>query len=541
MRSAGLLWRVALVACVAAGDLSASDVESFGAQDLLDGVVQVKVARGASSPEAAASVAARVMGCAAPRRVFRRGGAHEARHVAFGLDRWFEADCASPDAPRSAAAARAVARYRDRAEPTLLREVEVVEPALRVSPSGFLPDDPLVGEQRPHLEAARVFGAWDFGATGTDDVVVHVVDSGTDVGHPDLVEALWVNGGEVCGNGVDDDSNGYVDDCHGYNHADDSGAELLGASSHGTHCGGLAAATTGNGRYVAGVAGGDGGATTKGARLMTSVVFGASGRNRGFPQAIVYGADHGAHVTSLSWTFTSPNAWNQVVLDAIDYATRAGVSVVAATGNHGSGGEKTWYPAAHAGCLAVTATDRGDRRAAFANHGPYVDVAAPGEKVLSTAPDAATATMTGTSFAAPIVAGVLALMRSVARDGATARDLEDCLLRTARRVRGDARGEETGAGLVDAARAVRCAAGADEAAPTRAPTRHVDVIYDDDACADSASWYRKGKRKRTCAWVAKRPRRRCAKKDKAKVRAVAACRAACAAIWPNTIDAACQA
>ena len=97
-----------------------------------------------------------------------------------------------------------------------------------------------------------------------------MIDSGVDAAHPDLAASLWSNPGEVCGDGVDNDGNGYVDDCHGYNFADD-GVELMGSSSHGTHCSGTVAAATDNALGVAGGAGTGGGAS---AALMTSVIFG---------------------------------------------------------------------------------------------------------------------------------------------------------------------------------------------------------------------------------------------------------------------------
>ena len=476
--------------------------------------------RGAAETSLAGAAAdvARAIDCGAPSRVFRAAGKFEDAHVASrveisdppypetksrdrtsaqvaaGLDLWYAVDCGSEPAPRGLArAAAAGARVED-----------------------WMPDDPLFS--KPTADAINLRGAWDATA-GSPDVVVQVVDDGVDVDHPDLERNVWTNPGEVCGNGVDDDGNGYVDDCRGYNHADDSGADLLGASNHGTHCAGVVGAASGNGLSIAGVAGGLG---SPGARLMTSVVFGKT-RSRGYPDAIAYGADHGAHVCSLSWTFSSPDAYNQAVLDAIDYAVAAGVVVVAAAGNGGS--DAAWYPAAYGPVVAVTATDRDGDLASFANRGAWVDVAAPGERVVSTVPGGGVATMTGTSMAAPLVAGVVALALATGAPGAAA---VECLLATAK----DLGASGAGAGAVHARRAVRCAA----PAPSAAPTVDVEVVHD-GVCVDSSSWFRRSKKGKlkTCAWAAKKPGKRCAKADDADVRAVDACRAACASIWPNTL------
>ncbi len=80
-----------------------------------------------------------------------------------------------------------------------------------------------------------------------------MVDPGS---HEDLQLNIWRNPGEICGNGIDDDDNGYIDDCHGYNHAEDTGVNLLGEGWHGSHCAGTISADTDNGKGVAGVAGG---------------------------------------------------------------------------------------------------------------------------------------------------------------------------------------------------------------------------------------------------------------------------------------------
>ena len=165
----------------------------------------------------------------------------------------------------------------------VVADVVFVEPELSVIPTSA--NDPLLDTQT-HYPAINLFEAWDI-ERGNPNVVVQVLDSGIDMAHPDLQMNIWRNVDEICGNGLDDDGNGYVDDCHGYNHADDRGDDLLGGSWHGTHCGGTIAADTDNGIGVAGVAGGT--PTSPGVQLMISVGFGDT-TTGGFAEALVYGS-----------------------------------------------------------------------------------------------------------------------------------------------------------------------------------------------------------------------------------------------------------
>ena len=150
--------------------------------------------------------------------------------------------------------------------------------------------------------------------------------------HPDLQNNKWKNTNEIsCDNGIDDDGNGFIDDCQGYNHADGSGTVLDGSGSHGSHCAGTIAADSDNGVGVAGVAGGKG-ASNPGASLMINTCFGQYSTG-GFGAALLYGGDHGAHVSSNSWGYTAPGVYDPSVIEAIDYAVGKGVIVVFAAGN----------------------------------------------------------------------------------------------------------------------------------------------------------------------------------------------------------------
>ncbi|KAK7249488.1 serine-type endopeptidase [Aureococcus anophagefferens] len=245
---------------------------------------------------AVADKVASILECdAAPARVFREGGKFEAAHKAAGLDLHYQVSCGK-DADHTAASKETFAALMKFLDSDDHDGVALVEAEYDESLS-WTPDDPSLGTQT-HYDAIGMAAAWDV-TKGSADVVVQVLDTGIDMSHPDLQMNIWRNEGEICGDGVDNDGNGYVDDCHGYNHADDTGTDLLGNHWHGSHCGGTIAADNNNGLGVAGVAGGDGSADS-GVKLMISVGFGKTAVD-GFAEALVYGADMGAQISSNSW------------------------------------------------------------------------------------------------------------------------------------------------------------------------------------------------------------------------------------------------
>ncbi|KAH8058540.1 serine-type endopeptidase [Aureococcus anophagefferens] len=348
----------------------------------------------------------------APRRTFRPAGVHEARHVAAGLDRWW-----SFTFPDAALALEALEAMLD--DELLEGDITTCELAMKKSV----------------FESLRVPDAWALGA-GRTDVVVQIIDTGSQW-HADLVGNRWENAGEVCGNGLDDDGNGYVDDCYGYNHADGHGGDDLSTyNSHGVHCAGNVAASTNNGVGIAGVAG-DGSVT-----IMTSVLFGNTA-TMGDAEALVYGADNGAR-PSNSWGWLgSTSFYGGAVQDAIDYATDLGVIVLAAAGNDD---DDNWHwPARYDRVYAVAATDATGAKASFSNYGDWVDFAAPGESIVSLVNDGGYSAMSGTSMSTPLVAGIVAFGLSLTNDAALVNRtlVRECLRDTALDV-GDLNSREIG-------------------------------------------------------------------------------------------------
>jgi len=297
-----------------------------------------------------------------------------------------------------------------------------------------------------HTKAIRANFAWDT-TKGDPNVIVAVIDTGVMVTHPDLAANVWVNTGEIPGNGIDDDNNGYVDDVNGYDFAygDGNPNDVYG---HGTACAGIAAAIQDNTIGVTGVAPG-----CKVMALKASIDSGYFYDSANVP-SYIYAADNGAKVLSMS--FYSDRV-SQSERDAIDYCWNHGVLPVAAAGNDAT--IYSYYPGAYEHVLAVAAVDGNLNKAGFSDYGSWVDVSAPGTGLYTiTNGGGYTSGFGGTSGATPHVAGVAALCFSM-NPSATNSDVRNAIEDTATLQSQAPYGEFSNYGLVNAELAVLRMAG----------------------------------------------------------------------------------
>jgi subtilisin family serine protease len=374
--------------------------------------------------------------------------------------------------------------------------------------------DPRAGEQWA-LQGDAPMGidtAWR--QTTGADVTVAVIDSGIDLGHPDLAPNLWTNAGEVPDNGIDDDNNGYVDDVHGYDFVEGDGTPQD-ANGHGTHVAGILAARGGNGIGGAGVA--------WQARLMTIRVL--DGQARGTTAAVAsglrYAVDNGARIVNLS--LAGPTSTPDLE-DAVRYAQARGVLIVVAAGNDGADlATAPTYPAAYGedNVLGVAATTRDGGLSSVSDYGPGADVAAPGEQILSTALGGGYEWRTGTSMAAPEVAGALVLL-AAARPDLDADGLRDALLAGVRHT-----GLPVSAGALDVGAALRTviAPGAWKSAPDESLSAYTMATGRSTSKAKAKSLRaKKAKAKSTSAKQGKKAKgkRKASKKRKQSVKAAKA-------------------
>ncbi len=362
-------------------------------------------------------------------RIFRDAGKNEAKHRKYGLHLWYKVEYNTKAMPKELAKEYMNSADIEHANPEYKAEL-TSEPQTE-SLTGT-PNDPKFSDQWHYENTGQNGGtvgddislleAWTL-ETGSSNVIVAIEDGGVDWDHIDLAGNMWVNPGEIAGNNIDDDNNGYIDDIYGYNFGDNTGTIYVG--DHGTHVAGTVAAETNNGTGVAGVAGGSG--SNDGVRIMSCNVFAQS--NGGFEEAYTYAADNGAVISQNSWGYTSKGVYDQAVLDAIDYfiaeagspsAPMDGGIVIFAAGNDGSSGQ--WWPGCYDNVLAVAATNCNDERSYYSNYDTWVDVAAPGGELISTNddptaihstyPNNAYGVMQGTSMACPHVSGLAALIIS---------------------------------------------------------------------------------------------------------------------------------
>ena len=300
--------------------------------------------------------------------------------------------------------------------------VVYAEPNLTISGSA-IPNDPrfpelwgLENTGRPPAPSGETDAdidaraAWDI-ERGRSATVVAVLDTGIDRSHPDLAGNLWSNPGEIAGNGVDDDRNGFVDDIRGWDFVNNNN-DPDDDNGHGTEVAGVIGAVGNNGIGVTGV--------NWDVSLMPLKILDSQGNGTtlGAIDAIEYAWRNGATISNNSWNV---GTYSQALRDAIQQAGASGDHlVVASSGNNGQwmdnpDNPNKSYPAGFdlPNILSVAASDPSDQLASFSNFGAdSVDLAAPGVEILSTRPGNSYHVSTGTSLAAPYVAGAAALLHS---------------------------------------------------------------------------------------------------------------------------------
>jgi hypothetical protein len=255
--------------------------------------------------------------------------------------------------------------------------------------------------------------AWDV-VTGSPDTVVAVIDSGVDYNHLDLNVNIWTNPGEVPGNGIDDDGNGYVDDIHGINAITGAG-DPMDDNDHGTKVAGTIAASGNDGRGYAGV---NWRASIVACKFLNNVKEGTTGDAI---ECLDYLYDLKTRPVNPVNLVASNNSWggpgfDQALQDAIDAHRQAGILFIAAAGNDTLDNDgNSNYPANFylPNVVSVAATDKNDNLAWFTNFGRHtVHVAAPGDNISSTKRNNTWGNYSGTSAAAPFVTGLAALLYS---------------------------------------------------------------------------------------------------------------------------------
>ncbi len=350
----------------------------------------------------------------------------------------------------------------------------------------IVPDDTSYGSQW-HFPVMSAEAAWGV-TTGGPGAVVAILDSGTEFTHDDLgpggdaYQNVWLNPGEdawsdptdpATGNGIDDDLNGYVDDWKGYDFGNDNN-DSSGFIFHGTAVAGCTAAKTNNATGVAGMAGGWNG---PGTRLMIAGVGDGGPIGAILDDAILYAADMGAQVVQLSLSVGQSAAIDAALQMAHDDYN---VTTICSSGNGGVA--SVGYPSSDSHVIAVGATNQSDERASFSNHGPDVEVSAPGTDILTTDLNDGYGFADGTSFSSPLTSGVVALMLAV-NPGLTNVQIRQILHDTADKVGGynynwepsmPGHSFELGYGRVNAEAAVQAA--------------NVVIFTDGFESGDTASW-----------------------------------------------------
>ncbi|MDK9699121.1 MAG: S8 family serine peptidase [bacterium] len=320
--------------------------------------------------------------------------------------------------------------------------------------------DSLSGNQWA-LSAIQANTAWQT-TTGTANIVLGVIDTGTELDHPDLASQLWFNRGEdfdrngvlspADSNGFDDDGNGYIDDFIGYDFTDAAGFPTGGDDitpdnnpsdemGHGTAVASVALAAA-NWHGIIGLA--------PNIKLMTLRAGNANGylEEDDVAAAILYAAENGANVVNMSFgdVVVAP-----VLRDAIEYARSRNVLMTASSGNTGQ--NATHFPSGYEAVISVGASDQTGRRASLSSYGSSIDLIAPGVDILAAKLDHLWDYTNGTSFSSPYVAAAACLILSV-DSTLNPSEVQTILCTSADDIGTTGWDIETGHGILNAGRAV---------------------------------------------------------------------------------------
>ncbi len=271
--------------------------------------------------------------------------------------------------------------------------------------TGFTPND--YDPAQYNLDKVDAKKAWDL-SKGSDEIVIGVVDNAVLTDHEDLLQNMWTNKGESRSGG-DGDLNGYENDVHGYDVADDNGnpnppANAPNSFGHGTHVAGIASAKTNNGDGIAGL-GYDCQIMAVKCSPDTSdgnVLYNAY-------DGVYYAIQNNADIINMSWGGPNMTVTGSNIFET---AKARNIACIASAGN--SDTDEKFYPAGYRQVMAIGATDQNDKKAGYSNYGNWITVMAPGSSIKSCLAQSTSdyGKLSGTSMSAPLVSGLAGLLKS---------------------------------------------------------------------------------------------------------------------------------
>ena len=256
---------------------------------------------------------------------------------------------------------------------------------------------------------------WDFDID-CSDVAVGVMDSGIQTNHEDLIDNIWVNTGEIAGDGIDNDGNGYIDDIYGWNCGDSNG-DVSYVDEHGVHVAGIISAATNNSKGVASVA--------RNAKIASIKIFNSRGKSTlsYIIEGINYAKKNDINIINCSfggagWGSTSVSIVKSAIEAVPDIFFVIAAGNIATSTPQADNDRTAVYPSQLTkdldNVISVANTTSSDELSSTSHYGATsVDIAAPGTVIYSTIPTSSYGTMSGTSMATPMVASAVAVMRAV--------------------------------------------------------------------------------------------------------------------------------